>query len=62
LENVGLRIRQMQESYDSAMNKLREGRGNLVGQTEKLRALGAKTSAPALTAPSENNGSDESDG
>ena len=30
------------------MNKLREGRGNLVGQTEKLRALGAKTTAPAL--------------
>ena len=48
LENVGLRIRQLQESYDSAMNKLREGRGNLVGQTEKLRALGAKTTAPAL--------------
>jgi DNA recombination protein RmuC len=51
LENIGLRIRQTQESYDSAMNKLREGRGNLIGHTEKLRALGAKTTAPALTAP-----------
>jgi len=53
LENIGLRIRQTQESYDSAMNKLREGRGNLIGQTEKLRALGAKTSAPALAAATE---------
>ena len=51
LENIGLRIRQTQESYDDAMSKLREGRGNLLRQTEKLRALGAKTTAaqPALT-------------
>ena len=53
LENVGLRLRQMQESYDGAMNKLREGRGNLIGQTEKLRTLGAKTAAPALVATTE---------
>lgn len=46
LENIGLRLRQTQESYDAAMNKLREGRGNLIGQTEKLRTLGAKTTAP----------------
>jgi DNA recombination protein RmuC len=52
LETIGLRIRQTQESYDDAMNKLREGRGNLLRQTEKLRALGAKTTAqpPALLA------------
>lgn len=51
LENIGLRIRQTQESYDSAMNKLREGRGNLLRQTEQLRVLGARTTAqpPALT-------------
>ena len=50
LEAIGLRIRQTQESYDDAMNKLREGRGNLLRQTEKLRALGAKTTSqpPAL--------------
>lgn len=50
LENIGLRIRQTQESYDDAMNKLRDGRGNLLRQTEKLRALGARTTArqPAL--------------
>ncbi len=48
LENIGLRLRQTQESYDAAMNKLRTGRGNLVGQTEKLRTLGAKTTAQPL--------------
>lgn len=58
LENIGLRIRQTQESYDDAMNKLRDGRGNLLRQTEKLRALGARTTAqPALTEGA--NGSDE---
>jgi DNA recombination protein RmuC len=58
LENIGLRIRQTQESYDDAMNKLRDGRGNLLRQTEKLRALGARTTAqPLLTEGS--NGSDE---
>ena len=53
MENIGLRIRQTQESYDAAMNKLREGRGNLIGQTAKLRELGAKTTAPALLASTE---------
>ena len=58
LENIGLRIRQTQESYDDAMNKLRDGRGNLLRQTEKLRALGARTTAqPLLTEGT--NGSDE---
>jgi len=59
LENIGLRIRQTQESYDSAMNKLREGRGNLLRQTEQLRVLGARTTAqlPALTEGT--NGSEE---
>jgi DNA recombination protein RmuC len=63
LEAIGLRIRQTQESYDDAMNKLREGRGNLLRQTEKLRALGAKTTAqpPALLAGAgDENETDES--
>jgi DNA recombination protein RmuC len=46
LESIGQRIRQTQESYDDAMNKLRDGRGNILRQTEKLRTLGAKTTAP----------------
>ncbi len=51
MENIGLRVRQLQESYDAAMHKLREGRGNLIGQTEKLRTLGAKTTLPPLELP-----------
>jgi DNA recombination protein RmuC len=52
LETVGQRLRQTQESYDDAIGKLRDGRGNLLRQTENLRALGAKTTAqpPALLA------------
>lgn len=30
-------------AYNDAMNKLKEGRGNLVRQTERIRKLGAKT-------------------
>lgn len=58
LENIGLRIRQTQESYDDAMNKLRDGRGNLLRQTENLRALGARTTAgtPALLEGAGGNG------
>lgn len=51
LEGIGQRIRQTQEAYEAAMNKLREGRGNLIGQTEKLRTLGAKTTTQPLTLP-----------
>ena len=62
LENIGLRIRQTQESYDDAMNKLRDGRGNLLRQTENLRALGARTTAapPALLEGAGGNGGEES--
>ena len=41
LEKIGTRIRQANESYDAAMNKLSEGRGNLVRRAEKIRNLGA---------------------
>jgi len=34
----------VQESFDTAMNRLRDGKGNLVGRVEELRKLGAKTS------------------
>ena len=61
LENIGLRIRQTQESYDDAMNKLRDGRGNLLRQTENLRTLGARTTAapPALLEGAAGNGEEE---
>lgn len=44
LEDVGRRIRQTNESYESAMKQLSTGAGNLVGQAEKLRELGANAS------------------
>lgn len=44
MEDIGQRIRQTQDSYDTAMNRLSTGSGNLVGQADKLRKLGAKAS------------------
>lgn len=42
LEGLGQRLGQAQKSYDQAMNKLKTGRGHLLGQAEKLRKLGVK--------------------
>jgi DNA recombination protein RmuC len=42
LQQVGERIRQAQQSYDSAASKLSEGKGNLVRQAEMLKSLGVK--------------------
>ena len=44
LEDVGKRIRQTNDSYNTAMKQLSTGAGNLVGQAEKLRDLGANAS------------------
>lgn len=44
LQQIGMRIRQTQESYESAMNKLQTGRGNLIRRVEKIRKLGASAS------------------
>ncbi len=44
LEDVGKRIRQTSDSYESAMKQLSTGAGNLVGQAEKLRELGVNSS------------------
>ncbi|MCE9499619.1 MAG: DNA recombination protein RmuC [Leptospira sp.] len=44
LKAIGKSISSSQKSYDDALNKLSEGRGNLVGQAEKLKTLGAKVS------------------
>lgn len=37
-------IKQANDTYNSAMNKLHEGKGNLVSYAEKMRTLGAKAS------------------
>ncbi len=43
MQDIGQRIRQTQESYDEAMGRLSEGRGNVIRQVEMLRELGAKS-------------------
>lgn len=43
LIKVGNQLNTTKGTYDSAMNKLSEGSGNLVRRAEKIRSLGAKT-------------------
>lgn len=52
MEKLKDRLRQAQESFDAAENKLQSGRGNLISRTEKLKALGARTTKQ-LPAPQE---------
>jgi len=44
LTDIGNKLKATQKSYDSSMNKLSTGKGNLVGRVEKIKKLGAKTS------------------
>ena len=44
LQAVGARLRQAQQSYESAVGQLSTGPGNLLRQTEMLRELGARHS------------------
>ncbi len=43
LLNVGKSLKTSQISYEEAMNKLVEGRGNIIKKVENLKKLGAKT-------------------
>ena len=43
LLKIGKQINASQESYQAAMNKISQGRGNLISRVEKLKTLGAKT-------------------
>ena len=43
LETIGKHLDRTKSSYDSALGKLRDGRGNLIGQVDELRELGVKT-------------------
>lgn len=44
LETIGRYLGQTQKSYETARNRLMSGSGNLVGQVEKLKKLGARAS------------------
>ena len=43
MESIGKNIRQSQDSYEKAMNKLSSGSGNLSSTADKIKKLGAKT-------------------
>lgn len=43
LEGIGKSLVKAQDSYQSAFNKLSQGRGNALGIAEKMKELGAKT-------------------
>ena len=43
LIKVGNQINKTQQVYDSALNKVKTGKGNLISRVEKLRKLGART-------------------
>lgn len=43
MSEIGARIKQSEKAYDNAISKLSEGRGNLIGQVEKLKSMGAET-------------------
>ena len=42
LNLIGKHLKNSQEAYDNALNKLHTGKGNLVGKVENLRKLGVK--------------------
>jgi DNA recombination protein RmuC len=42
MEGIGKNIKQSQNAYDSAFNKLVDGNGNLTKTAEKIKSLGAK--------------------
>src|SRR5688500_1348641 len=44
LEDIGLKLKQTQNSYDAAHNKLTSGKGNLISRAERVLNLGAKAS------------------
>lgn len=43
LQDIGRKLDSTKKSYSDAMNKLSEGKGNLIGRVENIKKLGAKT-------------------
>lgn len=46
MQSLGQSLEKAQNSYQQSMNKLSQGRGNLVGQVEKFRTLGVEIKRP----------------
>ena len=45
MKGIGENIGRTQKAYETALGKLSDGTGNLIGQAEKLKELGAKASS-----------------
>jgi DNA recombination protein RmuC len=43
LKKLGSQFQTAQNTYQDTMNKMMDGRGNLITQVEKLKKLGSKT-------------------
>lgn len=61
LEGIGRHIDQTQRAYDEAYNKLKSGRGNLIGKAEQLKTLGAKATKSIDTSVVEESGTTTQD-
>jgi DNA recombination protein RmuC len=53
LETIGKHLDNTRKSYDQALGKLRDGRGNLLTQVDELRELGVKTKKKLSTEDSD---------
>lgn len=66
MDDLGRKLDAGQRSYESAMNKLKTGKGNLVRRAERLKSLGARTSkqqdAAALAQARDGEDADDTDG
>ena len=49
LESIGKHLDNTRKSYDQALGKIRDGRGNLLNQVDELRELGVKTKKKLTT-------------
>jgi DNA recombination protein RmuC len=56
LEEIGKHLTRLRGSYDSALEKVKTGKGNLIDQVEELKTLGAKAkkALPPTSTDSEN--------
>ncbi len=60
MEDIGNHISKTQDAYNKALGQLKQGRGNLIRQAEKLKELGLKSQKQLP--PSMRNYDDENDG
>ena len=52
LRKIGMQLNTTQRVYQGALNKLSEGKGNLISKAERIKALGARTKKGIKSLPS----------